>query len=190
MAAEQDQDKIQMLRQIQERTEDVAQIVNDLMSYAKPPTPEKRQVSLDELLTKAVDKTCTRHQLETLETEIAVARNDAVYVDAHQVTEALSQIFSNAIQSYPGQNGPIGIESETQDVSNVVILSIRDKGCGMDAETLNKAVEPFFSFRPAGRRRGMGLAHAQRLLRLNNGSLRLESEPGKGTTVFVKLPKV
>lgn len=190
MSAEEDETKKQMLRQIQQRTEEVAHIVNDLMSYAKPATPEKRQVSLDELIKKAIEKTCTLHQRAALETQIAVAHHESVYVDVHQTAEALSQILSNAIQAYPGENGPVQIESETQDGSNAIILKIGDKGCGMDAETLQKAVEPFFSFRPAGRRRGMGLAHAQRLLRLNNGSLRLESAPDEGTTVFVQLPKV
>lgn len=190
MTAEEDDTKKQMLRQIQQRTEEVSCIVNDLMSYARPAIPEKRHVSLDELLNKAVEKTCQRHRLETLETEIAVVPNDSVYVDAHQISEALSQILSNAIQAYPGQNGPIWIESDAQDSRNGITLKIRDKGCGMNTEILQKAVEPFFSSRPAGRRRGMGLAHAQRLLRLNNGSLRLESAPGEGTTVFVQLPKV
>lgn len=190
LSAEEDETKKQMLRQIQQRTEEVAQIISDLMSYAKPASPEKRQVTVDELLRKAVEKTCKFHQLETLETEFAVASNESVYVDAHQTAEALAQIFSNAIQAYPGGNGPVRIESEMQDVQNAVILKISDKGCGMDAETLQKALDPFYSFRPAGRRRGMGLAHAQRLLHLNNGSIHLESQAGQGTTVFVQLPKV
>jgi signal transduction histidine kinase len=58
----------------------------------------------------------------------------------------------------------------------------------MDAETLAKAAQPFFSSRPAGRKRGMGLAHAQRLLQLNNGSLHLASEVGAGTRVRINLP--
>ena len=187
---EHDDTKKQMLRQIQQRTEEVSQIISDLMSFAKPALPEKRLTTLDELLGKAAEKTCKQHQLATLETDVAVDKSESVYVDVHQTTEALAHIFSNAIQSYPGQNGPIRIESQAQDGDNAAVLKICDKGCGMDAETLQKATQPFFSHRPAGRRRGMGLAHAQRLLQLNNGSLRLESTPNEGTTVFVRLPKV
>jgi len=190
LTAEEDETKQQMLRQIQQRTEEVAQIVNDLMSYAKPAAPQKRQASLKELIQKAIEKTCTLHQLQSLETDIDLAQNDVVYVDVHQITEALAQIFCNAIEAYPGENGPIRITSNAQDGANAVTLKICDTGCGMDAETLQKALDPFFSFRPAGRRRGMGLSHAQRLLLLNNGAIRLESEPGQGTTVYVQLPKV
>ena len=59
----------------------------------------------------------------------------------------------------------------------------------MDAETLSqKATHPFFSAKPAGRQRGMGLAYAARLIQLNQGTLTLASEPEKGTTVTVTLP--
>jgi signal transduction histidine kinase len=58
----------------------------------------------------------------------------------------------------------------------------------MDAETLAKARYPFFSSKPAGRKRGMGLAYAARLIELNGGSLELASEVGKGTTATITLP--
>jgi putative nucleotidyltransferase with HDIG domain len=190
MTTEQDDTKKQMLRQIQQRTEEISQIITDLMSFAKPALPEKRNVTLEQLFTKAFEKTCRQNQLESLETEMTIDPGESVYVDVHQITEALACLFSNAIQSYPGQNGPIWITSQTQDSGNAVLLTIRDKGCGMAPDIVQKAFQPFFSHRPAGRRRGMGLAHAQRLLQLNNASIRLESAPGQGTTVLVQLPKV
>ncbi len=190
MTDEDDETKKQILGQIQQRTEEISQIIADLMSFARPPQPEKRHIALGELIDKAVDKTCTRLTFESLEVEATVQRDESVYVDAHQVAEALSHIFSNAVQSYPGQNGPIWIKSRLLDGQNAIQLAIRDTGCGMDSDTQHKAAEPFFSHCPAGRRRGMGLAHARRLLGLNDGTLRLESVSDEGTTVFVQLPKV
>jgi signal transduction histidine kinase len=58
----------------------------------------------------------------------------------------------------------------------------------MDAETLKKAPHPFFSAKPAGRKKGMGLAHADRLIKLNQGSLNIESRLAGGTTVTIALP--
>jgi len=124
--------------------------------------------------------------------EVQVNGADAcgnVYVDIHQTTQVLSCILMNALQSYKGENGPVWIEC-SQAEGNGVVIAIRDQGCGMDSVTLEKATQPFFSFRPAGRRRGMGLAQAQRLLLLNNGTIKLASEPKKGTTITVTLPKV
>ena len=59
----------------------------------------------------------------------------------------------------------------------------------MDGETLKKATQPFFSAKPAGRKRGMGLAYAARIVQLNRGTLTLASEPSKGTTATIYLPQ-
>jgi signal transduction histidine kinase len=67
-------------------------------------------------------------------------------------------------------------------------MSVNDNGCGMDEETLKRAFDPFFSSKPAGRRRGMGLAKALRWLEASGGSIRLESRVDKGTRTIVLLP--
>lgn len=191
LTAEEDPDKKQMLRQIQERTEEISQIISDLMAFAQPAVPQKRTVPMDELLRKAIDKTCTDAGMSSLEITISgIEQAPPVYVDAHQIVQSLSYILRNALQSYKGGNGPIWIDCLAGSDDRTVAVAIRDAGCGMDADTLAKAVQPFFSYRPAGRRRGMGLAHAQRLLLLNGGRLTLDSKPDKGTTVTIALPKV
>jgi signal transduction histidine kinase len=60
----------------------------------------------------------------------------------------------------------------------------------MDDETLKRAFDPFFSSKPAGRRRGMGLAKALRWIESSGGSMRLESRLGKGTRGSILLPAV
>ncbi|HOK94974.1 MAG TPA: HDOD domain-containing protein [Anaerohalosphaeraceae bacterium] len=191
LTAEEDPDKKQMLRQIQQRTEEISQIISDLMAFAQPAAPQKRTVPIDELLRKAIDKTRMEAGLSALEITISGAEQaPPVYVDAHQVIQSLSYILMNALQSYKGGSGPIWIDCLAGSDERSAVVAIRDAGCGMDADTLAKAVQPFFSYRPAGRRRGMGLAHAQRLLLLNGGRLSLDSKPDKGTTVTIVLPKV
>jgi signal transduction histidine kinase len=58
----------------------------------------------------------------------------------------------------------------------------------MDEATLKRAFDPFFSCKPAGRRRGMGLAKALRWIESSGGSIRLESRLGQGTRAIVLLP--
>ncbi len=190
LSDEQDENKKQMLQQIQSRTEEIYQIVSELMAFARPSEPNKQSVVIGELLQKAIEKTCKGCGLKTMEVEItAVDDAAAVYVDIHQVTQALSYILTNALQSYKGDNGPVQIEC-SQSPGNRLVVTIRDSGCGMDAATLEKAIQPFFSYHPAGRRRGMGLSQAQRLLLVNDCTLKLDAEPKKGTTVTITLPKV
>jgi signal transduction histidine kinase len=63
-----------------------------------------------------------------------------------------------------------------------------DDGGGMDAETLRRAFDPFFSGREAGRGIGLGLPKAWRLLTVGGGTIEVESRPGRGTRVTVRLP--
>ena len=58
----------------------------------------------------------------------------------------------------------------------------------MDEATLKRAFDPFFSSKPAGRRRGMGLPKALRWVESSGGSIRLESTPAQGTRAVVLLP--
>jgi signal transduction histidine kinase len=100
----------------------------------------------------------------------------------------MANIFSNARESYKGKTGSIEVKVDSDDAGDSVRFQITDKGCGMDAQTLSKAKHPFFSSKTAGRKRGMGLAYAQRLIELNGGRLKLQSQPDSGTTVTVTLP--
>jgi signal transduction histidine kinase len=68
-------------------------------------------------------------------------------------------------------------------------LGVKDTGCGMDAETLQRAREPFFSTKPAGKGTGLGLVSAGRIAESVGGTLEIESEPGAGTHVRMLLPE-
>jgi two-component system sensor histidine kinase AtoS len=65
-------------------------------------------------------------------------------------------------------------------------IKVRDDGVGMAPEVLNRAGTPFFTTRAEGT--GLGLAQCQRLIGTAGGRLRIESEPGVGTTVTISLP--
>ena len=68
-------------------------------------------------------------------------------------------------------------------------VSVGDTGIGMDAATLARAVEPFFTTKPLGKGTGLGLATVQTLAIQAQGALRLVSEVGRGTTVELWLPR-
>jgi signal transduction histidine kinase len=66
-------------------------------------------------------------------------------------------------------------------------IRIEDDGPGMDELTLDRAFVPFFTTRPQGT--GLGLALCERMVRELDGSIRLTSQPGEGTTVVIRLPE-
>jgi signal transduction histidine kinase len=67
-------------------------------------------------------------------------------------------------------------------------VEVCDNGIGMNREVQERAFAPFFSHRPAGRRRGLGLSRALRLVEINRGEVHLDSRPDGGTRVIFRLP--
>jgi len=195
--AETDQQKKESLKQIQENAREASAIIEDLMSFAEPPQPRRAPTDTRQILDEAIQLTRQKTGAEHINVQIEIAEDvENVFVDSGQIVSAIANVIANAVESYSGELGPIKITAEIHPPyvvagksGNFVKLQVKDLGCGIDAETLRKATQPFFSAKPAGRKRGMGLAYTARFLQLNEGLLNIESEPGSGTTVTICLPR-
>jgi signal transduction histidine kinase len=121
----------------------------------------------------------------------------AVDVDPNQLEMALLNLAVNARDAMTsGGSLMIGLILEDVDEEQRLgikpgrygVLSVQDTGKGMDAETLAKAVEPFFSTKDVGKGTGLGLSMVYGLAQQSGGALRLESAPSEGTTAKLWLP--
>ena len=120
----------------------------------------------------------------------------AVNVDPNQLEMALLNLAVNARDAMTS-GGWLNIGLALEDVDDrqlgvkpgrYGVLSVQDTGVGMDAETLAKAVEPFFSTKAVGKGTGLGLSMVFGLAQQSGGALRLESAPSEGTTARLWLP--
>jgi signal transduction histidine kinase len=196
--SENDPDRKRILEQIQQNAGELSGIIDDLMSYANPEQPRPTETTIGRIINDAVDLTKQKKQMNQLDIKIDIAADTpAAFVDSAQISCAISNIICNGLEAYSsgspdkdirGQVGAIAIEVSANKVNRTVSMQVIDSGRGMDEQTLARAAHPFFSARPAGRKRGMGLAHAQRLIEINHGTLSLASQPDKGTTATVTLP--
>ncbi|CAG2139481.1 hybrid sensor histidine kinase/response regulator [Cupriavidus plantarum] len=116
-------------------------------------------------------------------------------VDANQIELALLNLVVNSRDAMP-RGGRITIAVDTRETAGdpelpageYVRVTVSDQGVGMDAATLAKAGEPFFTTKEIGKGTGLGLSMIRGLARQLKGALRLESEPGRGTRATLWLP--
>jgi PAS domain S-box-containing protein len=120
-----------------------------------------------------------------------------VLVDPNQLELAVLNLAVNARDAMPdggplviaGRRETIGADHETELPAGAYLcLTITDAGDGMDAETLSRAVEPFFTTKGTGKGTGLGLSMVQGMVAQLGGRLVLKSRPGEGTTAAIWLP--
>lgn len=124
---------------------------------------------------------------------------DHVHADANQLEMALLNLVVNARDAMP-DGGTIVIAAREQTVGKehtsglapgrYICLSVQDNGEGMDAATLTRAAEPFFTTKGIGKGTGLGLSMVHGLAEQSGGRLLLDSQKGKGTTAEMWLPAV
>lgn len=122
-----------------------------------------------------------------------------VHADAAQLEQALLNLVSNARDAMP-QGGRITIQTAALDEREMhrlrldqhvpwMAIRVRDDGVGMDEEVLQHIFEPFFTTKPKGKGSGLGLALASNVMDQSGGEIRVDSEPGRGTTMHLLLPR-
>jgi len=159
------------------------QLVGDLLHYAKPLALEKQSINLRELVDKAV-KVLQEHPNVLVDIEEA-ADLPKVGGDALLIRQALDNVVNNALQAMGG-GGTLHIELVKSIEPAGVELIVRDTGEGMDTVVRKRALDPFFTTRPAGT--GLGLAIVARVVDAHGGTLTIRSERGAGTEVRFLLP--
>lgn len=157
----------------------VAELLDSVRS--KPPHPEA--VGLREMIERTV------HQL-TIPDSVAVSLDipealPQLRVDAMQINQVFRNLISNGVEAMAG-GGVLEIRAVENRPDNTVTVSVRDSGSGMTQEHLDKLFEPLFTTKARGT--GLGLVIVKNLTEANGGTIKVQSEAGKGTLFTVTLP--
>ena len=143
---------------------------------------------------------------ENVELELRLAPDlGVVYADPRQIEHMVMNLVLNARDAMP-QGGRVTIETRAVQLGpgsgtwrseeehalsgRFTMLSVADTGHGMDAATLQRIWEPFFTTKPPGRGTGLGLASVYGAAKQSGGFVWADSEPGRGTTVQVYWPEI
>jgi PAS domain S-box-containing protein len=103
-----------------------------------------------------------------------------------EIKQVLLNVVLNARQALGPEGGEI--ELGTKVSGSEVVVTVRDDGCGIPAEAVERLFDPFFTTKPGGEGTGLGLVISREIVRRHGGDIRIESALGRGTTVRIRLP--
>jgi PAS domain S-box-containing protein len=167
-------------------------LVMDLLSYSKERQPEFEACLPNEI----ADDVCTLLQDKARENNVKLVRDfddsiGEVLMDPNSVHEVLLNLMSNAVDAClfdedTSKNFRVDLKTALEK-DNVIKFEISDNGVGMDEEVVRKLFTSFFSTK-GHRGTGLGLMVTHKLIEEHNGSIDVNSQPGKGTTITVRMP--
>jgi signal transduction histidine kinase len=174
---------------IADQAQRISDILAELMEFARPPQPEATEIDAAELLTAAAEAFASSDhpQAGTSQVDIEIDENvPAIRADREQIQMVIEELIANAAAAGPAVH--VRLRAAGDEANDAVLLTVTDDGAGMDAATVARACTPFFSAQAAGRRHGLGLPRARRYVENNRGRMWIDSTPGEGTTVSIRLP--
>jgi signal transduction histidine kinase len=181
-------DLLEAVAEAREGVERMRLIVQSLQSLSRGDPVSSQPLDLHEVLETSIHlvqgKVCSRAQLVRDYGTLPQVQGNAV-----QLAQVFVNLLVNAAQAMSQGGGEIRLTTRVQDGSRVVV-EVRDTGCGIAPENLERIFEPFFTTKPAGEGTGLGLPISHEILRALGGELSVESTVGVGTTFRVLLPTV
>jgi len=163
-------------------------IVRNLLTYARQGSAEFRSAGLHELVERALRLVAHHVELRgvTVERELTLA-DDRLVCDPEQVEQALLALLVNAVEAM-GEGGRLTVRTAAEP-GDAVRLSVSDTGVGMTPEVRARIFDPFFSTKHETKGVGLGLAVVYGIVQRHEGRIEVESQPGRGTTFIITLPR-
>ncbi len=180
------QDHETLLAILEEETSRLNRLVTDLLRYARPVTLQGSDLSLSDVLDRALG--LVNQDRKGIQTDLKVDGHDGrIWGDANLLRQVFDNLVINAVQAM-GTCGTLTVRIRPirSDGVDGVAVDVIDTGEGMDTQVRTRARDPFFTTRPSGT--GLGLAIVDRIVDAHGGYLAINSQSGEGTTVTVFLP--
>ncbi|MGC4094959.1 MAG: ATP-binding protein [Polyangiaceae bacterium] len=179
------EDSAMLLDIVEEEAGRLNRLVTDLLRFARPVSVKRTPVSLVELA-----KRCRASIASGFEVDVQTTDDpdlQTVDVDPNLFRLVFDNLVANACQAM-GEAGTVEIRVDRAELrgESAARIEIRDRGHGMDAQVLGRALDPFFTTRPSGT--GLGLPIVQRIVEAHGGELLLDSMEGQGTRVVLVVP--
>jgi len=185
---------IQYLDTIESESARCGEIVRGLLQFARPTKPQIKEHDINTIVRETLR--LVQHQIDLLNIEVKLdlaPESPAASCDDQKIKQALVALLLNACDAVQSDTGFIAISTHILAKKNKVGICIQDNGIGMDEETQSHMFEPFFTTKTispeheASLNSGLGVSVVYEIVKSHNGTIDVESEQGKGTTITISL---
>lgn len=178
-------------------------LVKQILSFSRLTGHERKSVSVGQVIEETF-KLLRPALPSTIEIQTRLHRiQDTIFADPVQIHQVFMNLCTNAAHAMRDAGGKLDVTLADAELPDKLVterpdlkpgayirLSVRDTGCGMTPEVLEKIFDPFFTTKAPGEGTGMGLSVVHGIVQSHGGHIIVQSEPGAGSTFHVYLPKV
>jgi two-component system, NtrC family, sensor kinase len=174
------------IAKIQDSTLHAREIIRQLMTFARQKPPRDVRANISRLIVESVGIWLPRCEAEGVRLEYALDKSiPEIVADDGQLRQVVTNLVVNAVQAMP--NGGV-LRIETARDGEWLCLSVCDTGVGIPPEVLPRIFDPFFTTKDVDQGTGLGLSVVHGIVSGHEGKISVESAPGRGTRVSVRLP--
>ena len=181
-----DAEKKRMLEQIYTQVERAAATVRDLLDFTREGTPAFSAMSIENIIGSTLKLIANELNLNNVDLDLHIARDlPDIHGNPQNLQQVFLNLFLNSIQAMP-EGGVLSVRATRED--ELIRIEVSDTGVGIARENIDKVFDPFFTTKKIGEGTGLGLSVCYGIIERHNGSIGIDSTPGTGTTVTVRLP--
>ena len=183
------QDKFQRyLTLIESETSRCSKIVSNLLAFSRKSELKFSEIDVNELLQKCLLLSQHKMELQKIEPELELDESrPKIWGDFNQIQQAVINLVFNAIDAMP-DGGRLSIASVSRTADRYTEIKVKDTGCGIPPESIDRIFDPFYTTKREGQGIGLGLSTVYGIIDRHKGKIEVASEPNKGTVFTLTFP--
>lgn len=164
----------------------INQLISSLLNNTRSTQPDLELLPVEIVVLDAIETCADRIQLKNIKlATIGLDGQTKAHIDKDKLKTAIANILTNAIEAMEATKLPV-LTITSSKKKEVVVVTITDNGKGMTSDTLSHLFDPFYTNRPGGM--GLGMTAVQQIVQQHDGSITVQSSPGKGSSFEIQLP--
>jgi two-component system sensor histidine kinase HydH len=161
-------------------------VISQLLDFARPLTINKRSTPLQGLIQHSLKMMEGQAREKNIKISTGLLPEiKEISIDPDKINQVLLNLYLNAIDAME-EGGALSVDVLWDEDSQRTMIRVSDNGVGISKSDLIHIFDPYFTTKQSGT--GLGLAIVHKIVESHRGEVRVESEPGKGTTVTISLP--